>query len=327
MRTALIVVAGLILTGIGVYFGYQNGLAKTDALDDVAEQPVIAQQHVANTEPAEPETAETEDTVTTENTETASSFEYLDGYELVAPVTDEPVRQFAHAEQVLEDGYDYVAAIQTQHGPIVVELYADRTPETVNNFVFLALQRYYDGVPFHRVLEDFMAQTGDPTGSGRGGPGYEFGDEIDESLTFDSKGILAMANSGPGTNGSQFFITFAATEWLNGNHTIFGRVIENEALLDQLRRVDPSMPAGIARPADTFSELIGQGVDLGFPADMNVGEGLAEALGAAPVTGQSFPVGGFLGAVGTLNSGEEAYGFYPIPDILERVVIGRKKSE
>lgn len=341
MRTALIVLAGLALTGLGVYFGYTNGKARAEALDQAAEQQQIEQQHVASTNPIEETEAETE--VETEVVEEAVEEEPTDetaqepagsevdsieaalsGYEILAPLTDEPERQFSHAADVLEDGYDYVAALETPHGVIVVDLYAEDTPLTVNNFVFLALQRYYDGVPFHRVLEDFMAQTGDPTGSGRGGPGYVFEDEIVDNLTFSKPGILAMANSGPGTNGSQFFITFAPTEWLNGNHTIFGHVTAGEELLDEIRRVDPSTPSGIAKPDDTFADLALQGVDLGFPDETAVGAGLAEELGAAPVAGQSFSIGGYVGTVGTLNTGEEAYGFYPVPDTLQRVVIGRQ---
>ena len=327
MRTALIVLAGLVLTGLGVYFGYTNGKARTEMLDQAAEQQRLEQQHVASTNPIKETTdVETEEAVDLDAREQASDLvvDALAGYEILEPLVDEAVRQFSSAESVLEDGYDYVAALETPHGVIVVELYADQTPLTVNNFVFLALQRYYDGVPFHRVLEDFMAQTGDPTGSGRGGPGYVFEDEIVSELTFSRPGILAMANSGPGTNGSQFFLTFAPTEWLNGNHTIFGHVTAGEELLDEIRRVDPSTPSGIAKPDDTFADLALQGVDLGFPAATVVGEGLAEELGAAPVAGQSFSISGYVGTVGTLNTGEEAYGFYPVPDTLQRVVIGRQ---
>lgn len=121
-----------------------------------------------------------------------------------------------------------------------VELYADKAPITVNNFVFLARDGYYDGTTFHRVLEGFMAQGGDPTGTGAGGPGYQFEDEFSPDLRFDGEGILAMANSGPGTNGSQFFITYAATDWLNDMHTIFGRVTEGMDVVRGLTLRDPN---------------------------------------------------------------------------------------
>jgi peptidyl-prolyl cis-trans isomerase B (cyclophilin B) len=117
---------------------------------------------------------------------------------------------------------EYTAVIETDLGNIVLRLFADESPITVNNFVFLAQQGYYDGVDFHRVIHDFMVQGGDRSG----GPGYMFEDEVDNGLKFDKPGLLAMANSGPGTNGSQFFITHVPTPHLNGNHTIFGEVIE-----------------------------------------------------------------------------------------------------
>jgi peptidylprolyl isomerase/peptidyl-prolyl cis-trans isomerase B (cyclophilin B) len=134
----------------------------------------------------------------------------------------------------------YYATFKTNRGDIKVQLFADRAPITVNNFVFLARQGYYDNTSFHRVLDGFMAQGGDPTGTGSGGPGYEFADEFFPGLVFDRPGLLAMANAGPGTNGSQFFITFAATDWLNGGHTIFGEIIEGEEVLSRLTRRDPS---------------------------------------------------------------------------------------
>lgn len=133
----------------------------------------------------------------------------------------------------------YRATFRTEKGDIVTELFANRTPVTVNNLVFLAREGFYDNTTFHRVIEEFMAQGGDPTGSGMGGPGYRFEDEIIENLTFDEPGLLAMANSGPATNGSQFFITLAPTPWLNGRHTIFGKVIEGMDVLDDLTRRDP----------------------------------------------------------------------------------------
>ncbi len=162
-------------------------------------------------------------------------------------------RSYAEAEQVLEEGVDYQAIFCTDVGPIYVELYEDMTPVTVNNFVFLAQNDYYDNTIFHRVIQDFMAQAGDPTGTGRGGPGYQFQDEIVPSLTFDSAGLLAMANAGPNTNGSQFFITYAPTTWLDGAHTIFGEVLQGfgNALSIQLR--DPQITDA---PATTLRDVI-----------------------------------------------------------------------
>lgn len=133
----------------------------------------------------------------------------------------------------------YYATFKTEKGDMRVQLFADHAPLTVNNFVFLARDGFYDNTTFHRVLEDFMAQAGDPTGSGLGGPGYQFRDEIVPGVAFDRAGLLAMANSGPNTNGSQFFITFAETPWLNGNHTIFGEILEGMEVLNALTRRDP----------------------------------------------------------------------------------------
>ena len=121
-----------------------------------------------------------------------------------------------------------VAVIKTNMGTIEVELFSKETPKTVENFVGLAKKGYYNGVIFHRVIDDFMIQGGDPTGTGRGGVSFwggKFQDEIVPSLVFDKAGLIAMANSGPNTNGSQFFITLVPTPWLNGHHTIFGKVI------------------------------------------------------------------------------------------------------
>jgi len=135
--------------------------------------------------------------------------------------------------------HDYRAVIVTEKGDITVDLFETTTPITVNNFVFLARQGYYNDVTFHRVLNGFMAQAGDPTGRGSGGPGYTFADEALEEARFDRAGLLAMANAGANTNGSQFFITFVPTPHLNGRHTVFGEVIEGSEVLDKLTRRDP----------------------------------------------------------------------------------------
>ena len=118
--------------------------------------------------------------------------------------------------------------IMTEKGDININLLPEKSPVTVANFVNLAKKGYYDGLKFHRVIDNFMAQGGDPTGTGAGGPGYQFEDEVNNGLNFSKAGKLAMANAGPGTNGSQFFITTVPTEWLNGNHTIFGEVISSK---------------------------------------------------------------------------------------------------
>ena len=133
----------------------------------------------------------------------------------------------------------YRARFKTEKGDIDVELYADRAPLTVENFINLARAGFYDGTTFHRVIPGFMAQGGDPTGTGTGGPGYQFGDEFHPSLRHDAPGVLSMANAGPGTNGSQFFITHGPTPHLDNKHTVFGRVTEGMDVVHALRERDP----------------------------------------------------------------------------------------
>jgi len=142
-------------------------------------------------------------------------------------------------EMVIDPSKSYTATMRVEKGDIVIALLAEESPITVNNFVFLARQGYYDGVTFHRVIPGFMAQSGDRTGTGSGGPGYSFKDEVDNGLEFDREGLLAMANSGPNTNGSQFFITYDVTPHLNGAHTIFGEVVKGMEVVMALRTRDP----------------------------------------------------------------------------------------
>ena len=136
----------------------------------------------------------------------------------------------------------YKAHMETEKGEMVIDLFAAKTPKTVNNFVFLARQGFYDGVIFHRVIANFMAQGGDPTGTGTGGPGYKFQDEFDPSLKHDKPGVLSMANAGPNTNGSQFFITHVPTPWLDGKHSVFGQVSKGMDVLMSIPPRDPMKP-------------------------------------------------------------------------------------
>ena len=147
----------------------------------------------------------------------------------------------SYPEMILDDGVDYQARIVTNKGDMIVDLFEEEAPLTVNNFVFLANEGFYDETIFHRVLEEFMAQAGDPSGTGTGGPGYQFEDETDNGVAFTGRGQLAMANSGPATNGSQFFITFIATDWLTGKHTIFGEIVEGGDVLGSISIRDPQV--------------------------------------------------------------------------------------
>ncbi len=139
----------------------------------------------------------------------------------------------------LDTSKSYRARFKTEKGDIVCELYADRVPMTVENFVNLARAGFYDGTTFHRVIPGFMAQGGDPTGTGRGGPGYDFADEFHPTLRHDAAGTLSMANAGANTNGSQFFITLGPTPHLDDRHSVFGRVTEGMDVLRSIRERDP----------------------------------------------------------------------------------------
>lgn len=209
-------------------------------------------------------------------------------------------REFPQAEQVLEEGVDYRAIFCTDAGPVYIDLLEDYSPVTVNNFVFLAQNNYYNGTIFHRVIEGFMAQGGDPTGTGTGGPGYDFNDEITPFLTFERPGWLAMANAGTspdgsGTNGSQFFITTVPTTHLDYKHTIFGEVLEGQENVLSIKIRDPQTggdattlqtvlivtdPATVATvyeaPADTTKEDVIAGLSV-----ENLSAVLAEILGGA----------------------------------------------
>ena len=133
---------------------------------------------------------------------------------------------------------EYTATIETNRGDIEIELYPQHAPKTVNNFVFLAREGFYDGVTFHRVINNFMIQGGDPTGSGRSGPGYQFEDEVKGNPLKHETGVLSMANAGPGTNGSQFFITHSPQPHLNGKHTVFGKVTSGMEVVNAIRQGD-----------------------------------------------------------------------------------------
>ena len=149
------------------------------------------------------------------------------------------IPQYFNAPPVtIDPAVKYSATIRTSMGNLEFELFSERSPITVNNFIFLANDRFYDGIIFHRVIPNFMIQGGDPTGTGMSGPGYKFQDEFAPSLIFDEPGKLAMANSGPNTNGSQFFVTTVPTSHLNGSHTIFGQITQGQEVADAISLAD-----------------------------------------------------------------------------------------
>ena len=141
-------------------------------------------------------------------------------------------------EMQIDPKKKYTASMNTTKGIIEIELYPEHAPNTVNNFVFLIKEGFYDGVSFHRVIEDFVIQGGDPTGTGRGGPGYSFEDELKGNPLKHERGIISMANSGPNSNGSQFFITHSPQSHLNGKHTVFGKVVKGLEIVDLIQQGD-----------------------------------------------------------------------------------------
>jgi len=159
-------------------------------------------------------------------------------------------------EMAIDPKKAYTGTLHTDKGDIVVQLFADKTPRTVNNFVFLAREGFYDGTIFHRVIANFMAQGGDPTGKGSGGPGYRFADEFHPGLRHNKPGLLSMANAGPNTNGSQFFLTHVATPWLDNKHSIFGQVIQGMDVLMSIPARDPQHPdsPGVVLKSVTIEE-------------------------------------------------------------------------
>jgi peptidyl-prolyl cis-trans isomerase B (cyclophilin B) len=149
-----------------------------------------------------------------------------------------PKQYSAPPPMSIDPAHKYTATFETSKGTIVCDLFAKDAPKTVNNFVFLAREGFYDGTVFHRVIKDFMIQGGDPTASGRGGPGYKFEDETKSNPNKHKVGSLSMANAGPNTNGSQFFITHIVTDWLDGKHTVFGQVASGQDVVDKVQQGD-----------------------------------------------------------------------------------------
>ena len=141
-------------------------------------------------------------------------------------------------EMQIDTSKKYMAEIETNKGVIELELFPNHAPKTVNNFVFLAGKGFYDGISFHRVISNFMIQGGDPTGTGAGGPGYTFEDEVADNPLIHETGVISMANAGPNTNGSQFFITYSPQPHLNGKHTVFGKVVGSQDVVDSIRQGD-----------------------------------------------------------------------------------------
>lgn len=162
-------------------------------------------------------------------------------------LSERPVKSFSQATPILQDGLDYFAEVETSKGKFTIDLHESDAPTTVNSFVFLALNRYFEGIVWHRVIPGFVAQTGDPTGTGSGGPGYQFGLEVTPKYNYDKEGVLGMARtSNPNSNGSQFFITFGPTPNLNQQYTIFGQVTEG---MDVVKKIAATEGPGAVGPS------------------------------------------------------------------------------
>lgn len=243
---------------------------------------------VASPEQALPSTTEAETTPSVQAAQAlpVSPASTNNAYMLTPFLSDRPVRGFAKPELVLEPATDYAALIETSKGQLFIDLFEDIAPETVNNFVFLARHRFYEGMPFYRVIEDFIAQTGDPSGSGLGSPGYQIPDEIVAGISHSSSGIVSMANAGPNTAGSQFFITFEPAPWLDGSYSIFAAVLEGLEVLRALQVTDPGQPLAVATPDTTIGLLKAQGISLNGATSFTIDSYLLEQLGRLPVVNQ-----------------------------------------
>ncbi|MEZ4632875.1 MAG: peptidylprolyl isomerase [Deinococcales bacterium] len=246
--------------------------------------------------------------------------------EIIPFLSDEPEREFSQPEWILDANKDLWALLETNKGNIYIDLFERETPYTVNSFIFLALHRYYEGVPFHRVLEGFMAQTGDPTGTGQGTPGYFINDEINPLRKHDAAGMVAMANAGPNTNGSQFYITFGPLPLLDGRYNIFGKTQGGDDVLARLQRLDPIYPALLFRPENQLNYAATLGVYLEGDPESTIIEHIETYLGEKPEYNTVFRLKNYWAILQTDPSSDAYYvGIWFDPEILERVYILEKR--
>ncbi len=324
-------IAGLIvvLVVLGIWISRPNTISTSSSLATAQEntETETSLEETADTESTEAQAEEQETAVEETQEEVVEEALTLpEGFSISASLSDEQLQVFEQADYVLEPDTDYKAIIKTNRGTMIAELFEEGAPNTVNNFVFLAKHKYFDGIIFHRVLEDFMAQTGDPTGTGRGGPGYSFEDEFNDELNHSRPGMLSMANSGANTNGSQFFITFAETPWLDGRHAVFGEIIEGAEILDMLTRIDPSNPnpSAIVNLDAPLSDLKAE-IDIEGDDTQTVEDYLIETLGAIPEVGSRFSLGDYDAISGRVGE-TSAIGIFAKADFLESVTIIESKT-
>jgi peptidylprolyl isomerase len=240
----------------------------------------------------------------------APKVQAMNGFSTVPYLSTQRVLRFTAVQQVLKPNTDYAAVIETSKGTMTVDLLEQQAPQTVNNFVFLALNQYYDGVSMFRVIADFIAQTGDPTGTGVGGPGYQFANEIAPGFSHSTAGVLSMANAGPDSNGSQFFFTLAPLPNLDGSYSIFGAVLEGLNVLDSLQ---PNDPVGL---------LGTQGITLDGNDRETLQGYFTRTFGALPEPAQRFALGNYDAIIGSDGSSETlSVAFWPKSDVIQHVYI------
>jgi cyclophilin family peptidyl-prolyl cis-trans isomerase len=253
---------------------------------------------------------------------TTPTVQTVNGFSVVPYLSLQRVLSFTSGQPVLQPNTDYAAIFDTSKGIVTIDLFEQQAPLTVNNFVFLALNQYYEGISFFRVIDSFVAQSGDPTGTGVGGPGYQFPNEIAPGFSHSTAGVLSMANAGPDTNGSQFFITLAPQPQLDGSYSIFGAVVDGLNVLDNITRTDPTTPLALANLESTLGLLETQGISLEGNDRETLGAFLTRTLGALPNLAQRFSVGNYDAIIGSDGQSETpTVAFWPKSDVINHVYI------
>ncbi len=246
-----------------------------------------------------------------------------ENYRLTPFLPSKSLENFSGQKMVLESDKDYFAVLETTQGRILIDLFEEQTPITVNNFIFLALNHYYDGIPFHNVLQDFIAQTGDPTGTGQGGSNYWLELEIATNLSHLIEGVVSMAGDGNKSSSSQFFFTLGPAPDLDGHYTIFGKVTEGLDVLENLQPLNiQDEPSIFATLQDSLALLAIQGIELTGDKDISLEEYIIELHGKLPQIEERFKLD-FVDAI-ILNDpviDELFVAFWPMPDMIEQLYI------
>ncbi len=246
-------------------------------------------------------------------------------YYIVPFITDKPLRKFDKALDMLEPNQDYYAFIETSKGTMLVDIFEDKTPKTVNNFVFLSLNHFYENLDFFNVIDGFIAQTGDPSGTGSGGAGYLFDDEIYTAYSHGAAGVVSMANSGPNTNSSQFLFTLGPAPRLDRNNSIFGAVVAGVEVLPLLEKTDLSDPIAIASLDNSLGLLAIQGINLDANEDLSLKEYIESKLGNLPEENARANIDNYSFIISANPQTDKlAVSFYNKPDIIKSIIILQK---